>query len=90
MRRKPGPRPFDIERTGSIVVALLMGIGIVSMIVISTYAVVVAVWSAKLRGRYATAVSHSVRRESTRLSLAAKSVVGQPFSGERLAADAMR
>ncbi|AHH16799.1 hypothetical protein NONO_c19990 [Nocardia nova SH22a] len=82
-----GPdRPFDIERTGSFVVALLVGIGFVSLIVISMYAVVVAVWSARLRSRYAT----PARRASSRARLVAKTVVSQSFGPERAAADAMR
>ncbi|WP_227983458.1 hypothetical protein [Nocardia spumae] len=72
-------------------VALLVGIGSVSLIVISMYAAVVAVWSAKLRARYASGNSGPVRRtESSGLRLAAKSVVGQPFGAERAPADALR
>ncbi|MEV5649650.1 hypothetical protein AB0L57_15490 [Nocardia sp. NPDC052254] len=69
-------------------VTLLVGIGVVALTVISMYAAVVAVWSVKLRGRYAIGVP-GAPRESSRLRQAAKDVVSQPFRPERAAADAM-
>ncbi|MEU6558757.1 hypothetical protein [Nocardia nova] len=71
-------------------VALLVGIGLVSLIVISMYAVVIAVWSAKVRTRYASAFPASPRRETSLVVASTKSVVSQPFGSRRVASDAMR
>ncbi|WP_036504040.1 MULTISPECIES: hypothetical protein [Nocardia] len=77
-----GTQDIQLERTGTVVVALLMVIGSVSLIVIAVHAAVVAVWTAKLRVRRTAAALRGAA------PLVAKTVVHQPLLRPRAGADA--
>lgn len=77
-----GTQDIQLERTGTVVVALLMVIGSVALVVIAVHAAVVAVWTAKLR----------LRRTSDAVlagaPLGARTVVRQPLLPPRAGVDA--